>query len=65
MCRLVGVEYVADMADPYSERNMAAFAPTVEGGFGAGDPHVLERRGIDPRMADAWRTAAGPARSWE
>jgi hypothetical protein len=62
MCRLVGVQYVTDMANPYTERNMASVAPAAEGGAGAGVPHMLERRGIDPVVADAWRNAAGPAR---
>jgi hypothetical protein len=60
LCKLVGVQYVADMANPYTERNMASFAPATEGGLGAGDPHMLKRKGIDPGVADAWRAAAPP-----
>jgi hypothetical protein len=60
LCKLVGVQYVADMTNPYTERNMASFAPATEGGLGAGDPHVLQRTGIDPGAADAWRAVAPP-----
>ena len=57
----MGVAYCADMASPYTERNMASFAPAEAGGLGAGDPHMLTRRGIDPTLADAWRKASPPA----
>jgi|AntAceMinimDraft_5_1070358.scaffolds.fasta_scaffold05820_4 hypothetical protein len=49
------------MAAPYTERNMASFAPAEAGGKGAADPHMLARRGIDPALADAWRKATPPA----
>lgn len=62
LCEVVGVSYCNDMATPYTERNMASFAPVEAGGLGAGDPHMLARKGIDPALADAWRKASPPVR---
>ena len=60
MCDVVDVPYHADMVNPYNKQNISTFAPACEGGLGAGDPHLLERRHVDPFLANAWRYAKPP-----
>jgi|TARA_B110000967_G_scaffold66270_1_gene68483 3-oxoacyl-(acyl-carrier-protein) synthase/acyl carrier protein len=60
MCDVIDVPYHADMVNPYNKQNISTFTPACEGGLGAGDPHLLERRHVDPFLANAWRYAKPP-----
>jgi 3-oxoacyl-(acyl-carrier-protein) synthase/acyl carrier protein len=60
LCTLIGIPHELIMTTPYTATNVATFAPVTEGGLGAGDPHMLKRCSIDPKLADAWRDAESP-----
>ena len=60
MCKVIDVHFHMDMVNPYNKQNILTFAPACEGGLGAGDPHLLERRRVDPSLANAWRDTKPP-----
>jgi predicted transcriptional regulator len=60
MCKVIDVPFHVDMVNPYNKQNILTFAPACKGGLGAGDPHLLERRHVDPSLANAWRHTKPP-----
>lgn len=54
LCAFVGLPYDESMTRPYTAENTASFQPVEPGGRGSTDPKLLNHKGIDPKMADAW-----------
>ncbi|MEZ4646806.1 MAG: amino acid adenylation domain-containing protein [Chloroflexota bacterium] len=60
LCQFLGVPYDAAMLAPYSGERMTDGIHAAS--LSIGDPNFRKRQGIDPQLAQAWRTADLPRR---
>jgi len=59
VCDFMGLSYENRMLDPYSH-SAKAFEPTIPGGLGAGDPHIMKHQKIDSDLAYGWKAVRHP-----
>ena len=59
VCAALGIEWEAEMANPYESAEATKSFQSADGRH-VGDPKLLRRSAIDARQADKWRTTAQP-----
>jgi hypothetical protein len=60
LCGFLGLPYAPQMCAPYQESNLALFQPADAHQPSTNHPDVLKHKGIEPSLADAWRTVRVP-----
>ena len=60
LCSMLEIPFSPDMLFPFTDVNTSTFAPAFKGGLGAGDPHMLSRRGIHSHFASTWQRTSLP-----
>jgi len=60
LCGFLGLPYAPQMCTPYQGSNLALFQAADAHQPSTNHPDVLKHKGIDPSLADAWRTVRVP-----
>jgi hypothetical protein len=59
MCATLGLDFHPNLIEPYQDLGSKMTDGIFEDSTPMGDTHLLERRGIDPKMADGWKGVLG------